>query len=230
VKKQVSLAPVIAVAILVVAAVGYFFLVKPKQDESGRLDEKIAELETQLQVAAAAANQTQAAQEAPVAIKVADLFRLTKAMPDDDDMAGIILELNSVASAAGVEFVSIAPQPAVVRTGYSGLPINLTFEGNFYDLTDFLFRLRNLVSVRDGKLDAKGRLFTLDSLDLHEAPGGFPQVEAALTLSAYLYSTTPAAGVPAAPTSTAPTATTATATNPTTTTPASEEQALGGTP
>jgi hypothetical protein len=77
------------------------------------------------------------------------------------------------------------------------LPIALKFEGNYYDLTDFLFRLRNLVAVRDGRLAARGRLFTLDQLDFHEGPGGFPQIEAALTVAAYVYGAPPA--TPSAP-------------------------------
>lgn len=225
-KRQIPLPVVIAPVLLLIAIVGYFLLVKPKQDESSRLDSEIAELETKLEVAAAARKTSGTGDaDGPVTIKVADLLRLTKAMPDEDDMDGIVLELDLVATAAGVEFISIAPQAPAVRNGYSALPINVTFHGNYYDLTDFLFRLRNLVSVRDGELDAEGRLFTLDSLDLHEGPEKFPQIEAALTLTAYLYSTTPPAGAPAGepPPPTTTTTTTATTTS-------SEGEALGGTP
>lgn len=224
-KRQIPLPLVIAPVLLLVAVVGYFLLVKPKQDESSQLDGEIAQLETQLEVAAAAPG-TGAADDGgdAVTIKVADVLRLTKAMPDEDDMDGILLELSGVATSAGVEFVSIAPQAPAVRTGYSALPINVTFHGNYFDLTDFLFRLRNLVRVRDGKLDADGRLYTLDSLDLHEAESGFPQIEAALTLTAYLYTTTPPAAVGQPPTTT----TTSTTTTATTTTTSGE--ALGGTP
>lgn len=227
-KRQIPLPLVIAPVLLLVAVVGYFLLVKPKQDESSRLDDEIAQLETQLEVAGAAPKPGAAAEgEAPVTIKVADVLRLTKAMPDEDDMDGILLELYGVATSAGVEFVSVAPQAPAVRTGYSALPINVTFHGNYFDLTDFLFRLRNLVSVRDGELDADGRLYTLDSLDLHEAEPGFPQIEAALTLTAYLYSTTPPSP-PGQPPATTTTTSTTTTTATTTTTTSGE--ALGGTP
>ena len=47
--------------------------------------------------------------------------------------------------------------------------------------------MRNLVSVRDGKLAASGRFFTLDTLDMHEAPDKFPQIQAILIVSAYIY-------------------------------------------
>jgi Tfp pilus assembly protein PilO len=209
-QQQIPIAAVIAPALLIVALIGYFLLIKPKQDAAGRLGDEIASLQTQLDVAIAAQRTPQTDESA---IKVADVFRVTKAMPDDDDMPGIILELNSVAAASGIEFVSIAPQAGAVRTGYTALPINLAFEGNFYDLTDFLFRIRNLVTVRDGELDADGRLFTLDTLSLQEGPEGFPEISASLTLTAYYYSTAPPAApvAPLAPGSTDTSATTTTA-------------------
>jgi Tfp pilus assembly protein PilO len=202
VKRQIPAAAVIALALLIVAAIGFFLLVKPKMDESSTLDERIAEFQSKIDVALAAQRAS-----GGEAIKVADLFRVTKAMPDTTDMSSVILELNTVATASGVEFISIAPQASVAREGgFLAVPIKLTFEGSYYDLTDFLFRLRNLVIVRDGQLESSGRLFTLDALDLHEGSLGFPQVQAAITLSAYSYSPAPAAVAPA----TTPPATTTT--------------------
>jgi Tfp pilus assembly protein PilO len=214
VKRDVPITVLIIPVLLVVAAVGYFFLVKPKQDEAGRTSDEIAELETQIAVAQAAAQAPAKGQEET--IRVADVFRVTKAMPDEDDMPGILLELDGVASASGVRFISISPQAPIVQSTYTALPVNLSFEGNYYDLTDFLFRLRNLVSVRDGKLEADGRLYTLDTLSMQEGPNGFPDIAASLTVTAYVYSTTPAAApvAPAAPASTDTTSTTTTPTTP----------------
>jgi Tfp pilus assembly protein PilO len=224
VKKQIPIAIIIIPALLILAAVGYFLLIKPKQSEASKISDEIATLDTQIEVTRAAQRQPEKGD--PSAIKIADLFKVTQAMPDDDDMPGIILELNDVAAASGVEFVAIAPQGGSVRSGYSALPINLTFEGNYFDLTDFLFRLRNLVRVRDGELGADGRLFNLESLAMEEGPGGFPEITAALTVTAYVYSTTPPAAAPTTPptdtTQTGATDTTATTTAPTATTPAPE--------
>jgi Tfp pilus assembly protein PilO len=194
VKRQIPAVAVIAPALLIFAAIAFFLLVKPKMDESSSLDDQIAELEGKVDVALLA-------QRAPGSepIKVADMFRLTKAMPDETDTSGVILELNAVATASGVEFISIAPQAPVAREGFLAVPFKLTFEGSYYDLTDFLFRLRNLVIVRDGELESEGRLFSLDALDLHEGSEGFPQVQAALTVSAYSYASAPPVAVPATP-------------------------------
>jgi type IV pilus assembly protein PilO len=159
-KKQIPLTPVLALALVIVAAVGWFALISPKQARSSELDDEIAELETKL----ALISRPTAPEEPPkVEIDVADLFKLAKAMPDRDDMPGILLELNATALSTGVEFLSIQPGPPASRGDYYALPITLTYAGNYYDLADFLFRLRNLVTVRDGVLDAGGRLYTRSS-------------------------------------------------------------------
>lgn len=228
-KKQVPLTPVIAVAVLIVAVVGFFGVLKPKMAAGSQLDAEIAELETKI---AAASRPKANVDGRKVEIDVADLFLLAKAMPDSDDMPGIILELNTIAGASGIRFVSIQPQAPTVGAGYRTLPITLTFEGNYYDLTDFVYRLRSLVRVDDGELTAKGRLYTLDQIDLHEAEDGFPSIEAVLTVSAYAFGA--GAGAPAAPgtppaaTTTTP-ATTAATTGATTTGPAAGAPPTGAT-
>lgn len=215
-KKQIPLAALLAVVIVIVGAVGYVALIRPKHAQAGKLDQEIQGLESELAIATRPKPTEDAtAEAAPVEkIKVADLVRLAKAMPAEDDMAGVLLELDAVATSAGVQFLSIQPGPASDEgLGYRRLPIQVTFDGNYYDLTEVLYDLRSRVRVRDGRLDADGRLFSLDQLDLHEGAAGFPKVEAVMTLSAYLYGSDPATaslanGVPTVPgTPTTPAAT-----------------------
>lgn len=226
-KKQISLTPILAAALLIVLVVGYLLVIKPQRDSAGKLDEEIAALETTLTAARAADDDDE---EPGLQIDYADLFRLAKAMPDEEDMPGIVLELDAIASSSGVKFIAIQPQTVVSKGFYRALPITLTFDGNYYDLTDFLYRIRNLVTVRNGALDATGRLYTLDSIDMHESQAGFPKVEAALTVSAYVFGSGPgaAAALPGqAPAQPAPATTSPASTTPasTTTTPASTEPA-----
>ena len=72
------------------------------------------------------------------------------------------------------------------NNNFGVVPINITFAGNFYSLTDLLYRLRALVSVRNGELEATGRLFAVDSVAL--APTGVGTgLTAAVTLDTYVY-------------------------------------------
>jgi Tfp pilus assembly protein PilO len=199
-KKQIPIWPVIGLAVVIVAAIAFMVVIRPKRAEAGRLDEQIAEMQMKVSAAQLASRPQQQAS----AIKVADVFEVTKAMPDTDDMPGIILDLNSVAEATGIKFVSIQPSAATPKTGYTAIGITLTFEGNYFDLTDFLFRLRNLVTVRDGRLSSSGRLFTLDTLSMKESETGFPNISANLTVSAYVFGVSDADATAVPPVTTPP--------------------------
>ena len=90
------------------------------------------------------------------------------------------------------------------------LPISVTFQGNFYNLADFLYRLRSLVSVHAGTLDATGRLFSVDTLTFNESTLKFPQIQATLVIDAFVYGSG-VAPVPAPATTTTTTTSTETA-------------------
>ena len=121
-----------------------------------------------------------------VQIKVADLFRPRQGDAGQETWPGSCSSSNAVATSAGVDFVSIQPGRRRPERLLRASRSTLTFDGNYYDLTDFLFRLRNLVTRSGRRARRDGRLYTLDALDLHESPEQkFPQIEAVLTISAY---------------------------------------------
>jgi len=193
-------------AVLVVGLLGWFLLVRP---QGGKLDDLKAQTAEAQQKIDAYNQQVAAARSAPK-IEVADVYRLAKAMPDRTDMPDLVLELSQLARDTGIRFDSITPQPTAVIGSYTVLPISVTFNGNFYNLADFLYRLRSLVSVHGGRLDATGRLFSVDTLTFNESPLRFPQIQAALTIDAFVYGS----GVPSpAPIETTPTTTTSTTTD-----------------
>jgi Tfp pilus assembly protein PilO len=179
---------IVVVSLLVVTAAGYFLVISPKRSKAAQLAAETQSVQTQ--IAALRIANTQVRQTEP--IRVADLFRVSKAMPSTDDMPGVLLELNRIAREAGIKFESITPQEAADAGGYLRRPIDLIFDGNFYELSDFLFRLRSLVRVRSGQLEATGRLFTVNSLTFVEGTESFPEIKATLSVSAYVYGT----GVP----------------------------------
>lgn len=190
---------IVVVALLVVTAAGYFLLISPQRSHSAELAKEAEAVQAEI-LARRVATQ-QATQVEP--IRVADLFRVSKAMPSTDDMPGVLLELNRIARETGIRFESITPQEPADAGGYLRRPIDLIFDGNFYELSDFLFRLRSLVRVRGGELEATGRLFTVNTLNFVESERAFPQIKATLNVSAFTYGTgeptTPAPQPPAAP-------------------------------
>ena len=174
---------IVGAVLLLAAVVGYFVVVSPQHKKASDIAKQIDQIDQQIADARALLARAKNAQK----VRYADLFRLTKAMPDEPDEAGILLELSNVAHESGISFQSIRPEPAVSLSGYQVVPIKLIFDGNFYRLSDFLFRVRNLVDVRRGALDAEGRLFTVDQVAFDQAPTGFPDVRVQLSIAAFIY-------------------------------------------
>jgi hypothetical protein len=202
----------VGLLVLILGVAGYLLVVSPEGAQVTKLQSQIDETNSQIAV-----RRVQLRSSAhPPTIEVADLFRLARAMPDHEDMPGIILTLSDVAQAAGIRFnliepvLGAAPLPA---NGYATERIHLVFDGDFYGLSDFLYRLRSLVAVRDGTLVADGRLFNVVAVKFTVGQNEFPRIAADLTVDAYIYSTAPAGGVPTAPTTTAPTTTDSTSTD-----------------
>jgi hypothetical protein len=185
--------------VLVYALVFWFVMVSPKRAEASALKAEVAALEITVTEARIAATPRSNEDTKPIA--VADIFRLAKAMPSVPDMPGILLELDRIAEETGVEFQSVTPLASAVVGDYQTVPITLAFDGNFYELSDFLFRLRTLVGVRGGELRASGRLFSVETISFAESTKGFPELGAVLSVIAYVYgSDVPAsAGAPAEP-------------------------------
>lgn len=193
-----ALGAVVGVLVVLYAAAGYFLLVAPKKGEASRLGDEIAATQVELATARAAV----AMQDDTQPIAVADVFRLGTAMPSTPDMSGIVIELERIAEETGIRFKSITPQQAAPAGAYSYVPIDVAFDGTFYALSDFLFRLRTLVTVRRGELHATGRLFSVDTVDFSESDKGFPVLAATLKLNAYVYGAgaPPVTGAPPAET------------------------------
>jgi hypothetical protein len=206
----VAASAVVGFVVLLVLALGMYLVVLPQKNTAASLAKDIAATETQIVQARALAEQKPAQP-----IRVADMFKLVKAMPDDVDMTGIILQLNQTANDAGIEFDTIAPSASEVTGAFQTVPISLTFNGNYYALTDFLFRLRSLVTVRGGALGSTGRLFTVKNISFGAGVGGFPNIAASLSVIAYVYGT----GAPPVVAAPAPSSATTTGTTDTTTTP-----------
>lgn len=199
---QNALIGVIVGGVLFFGLAAWFLVVHPQSGKVASLKKQSADVQEKID----AYHQQVAAARSRPKIEVADVYRLAKAMPTTTDMPDVVLELSQLARDTGISFDSISPQPVAAVGSYSALPISVTFNGNFYNLADFLYRLRSLVTVHAGRLDATGRLFSVDTLAFSEAQAKFPQIQATLVIDAFVYAAAPSS-VPAA---TPPPATTTT--------------------
>jgi Tfp pilus assembly protein PilO len=170
------------IAVLVIAG-GWFLLVSPQRDKSTELEGRIASVEKQV----AARKAELANPKRQVRIRQSDVYRLRRAMPDAADLPGVMLELDRLASKTKVSFESISPESELQLNGFRVRPVQVILAGRFANVSRFLRELRSLVTVKKGKLDARGRVYSVDSVQMTESKDGFPAVEATLKVNAYVH-------------------------------------------
>ena len=175
-----------AVAALAAVAAFWFMVISPKREEIAKLDRDIA-AETS---AAAQAEQQAASYEKAKANyrqNYAMIARLGKAVPADDDVRSLLIQLDAAAKRSKVAFRSIsvaasggaeapatgkseaglAPPPGTVpvgTAGFSAMPFTFAFSGSFFRLSDFFRRLDDFVTVQNDNIDVTGRLLLLGSI------------------------------------------------------------------
>jgi Tfp pilus assembly protein PilO len=204
--KAAVIGGIVAAGVLVLL-VGYLVLVAPQKKKAASLDKQTTAVRQQIaqQLAEIAASKNTVA--APK-IHVADVYKLAKAMPSDADMPDILIQLDQVAKDAGVDLKNISPsQPTLDPvTGQQSIQVSLNVDGDFFTITDLVYRLRNFVYVRHGALEASGRLFTIDNINF--APSGGKNLGANITVRTYVYGAAAAAPVAPVPAGTDTTSTT----------------------
>lgn len=105
---------------------------------------------------------------------------------------------------------------AIGEAGLAVMPYNLSFQGEFFEIADFIKGLDDLVKTTNGQLAADGRLITVDAFGLEvDDKAGFPVLQANFSVKTYLTPagqgvTAGATPVAPAPVSTTPPATTTT--------------------
>jgi Tfp pilus assembly protein PilO len=213
--RKAAIVAIVAGDVLLLAT-GWFLLISPQRSTAASIVRATQATAAQLIEAKRPIRQVQPAAVQQPEIRTADVYSLAKAMPSTLDMPTLLLELDQIARSAGVTLSTIAPGQPALATTFSTVPISLTVSGNFYSLTDLLYRLRTLVSVHNGQLQTSGRLLSIDSVTLAPTAVG-SGLTSTVTLTAYIYGTS-LPGAVAAPVAAALPATTGTDTTSTTTT------------
>jgi Tfp pilus assembly protein PilO len=110
--------------------------------------------------------------------------------------------------------------PSTGAAGLESIPLDFTFHGKYFELADFLHRMKRFVRIANNNVVVRGRLITIDSLQWKAEAATFPFLTAEIHATVYL--APKAQGVSAGATPQGPGATTAPAapaTTPATATP-----------
>lgn len=198
-----------AVSLVALLAAFWFSGVNPQRSKAAELTDTAAAKQGELAERRAALAKPSAA----VKIRASDLFRLSKALPDASNGASVLLDIDRLAANNKLTFLSIAPGAPVARPAVLQQPYGLVLEGRFASVSRFLSQLRSLVTVRDTHLDVRGRLYSIDQVELGEPDSDtlkFPNVKASVTVNAFSFSAPPPAAADAASDTTVSTSSTGT--------------------
>jgi hypothetical protein len=239
---------VVGVVIAIVAA--WLIAIQPKRSEASKLGSQVSAAQSQVNSARATVTQDEAAR-ATFARSYAEIARLGEAVPADDDVASMLVQLQNAASEARVDFRALTLQPesgsstpapappssssssssspstssssssnsnsssssttpastspasaaaasatsagsslppgaAVGPAGFPTENFTLTFQGNFFHLSDFFKRLEAFVRLTNRRVFVAGRLMTLNAITLGPGAGGFPEMDASISATTYL--------------------------------------------
>jgi hypothetical protein len=248
----------VAVAFIAAAGLYWMFILSPKREEAAALSTKITAKQTTLGQAQAELAGYEKARGSYRA-NYTRVARLGKAVPADDDVRSLMVQLSSAAERTKVDFRMInvdgsegappagsggtaapaagalMPPPgssSVGTAGFSTMPFSFEFQGSFSGLGAFFERLDRFVEVKNQGLNVTGRLLLLNSITLHpDTVKGFPLITAEVKANSYLLP--PAQGLLAGASADGPTAATASgapAPAGSTTSPVTTTAAISGAP
>ncbi len=203
-----------ALGVVIAGFVFFHFALQPKQKQAAKLKTQVTESQAKLD---AAKTLLASNLQARVGFRTAysTVVRLGKAVPGDDDVRSLVVQLDHAAKKTSVDFQSIdvggasgaaAPTPAaapgapaaaavqlppgatVGPAGFPVMPFSFGFRGQFFRLGKFFERLDAFVKATNKRTSVTGRLLTIDALKLEPDTTGFPNIKATVTATSYLVS------------------------------------------
>lgn len=173
------------VALVAIVVAYWFLLFSPLQDRISQHDQQIEDERQKLAVL-----QTKLTQFATLRDEAAHnqgrLLELAKLVPESEELPSLLLQIQELATEAGISFLTLTPGSASIAAGFQVIPLELQFVGSFFDVNDFIYRAEQLAS-------GPGRLLSVEALTLSLASnaagqptaGLSPKLTVAMTLNAY---------------------------------------------
>ena len=205
------------VALIVGVGAFYQFVLSPKRAELAKLDAGITEQEQardQANLQAAGYEKAKASYQA----NYAKVVEVGKAVPPDDDVRSLLVQLEGAARedkvdfrlmnvgggaaatpAAGTEAPTTPGTQLVPGSDIAMLPFSFAFTGDYFKLSGFLGEVERFVRVRNDELESNGRLMLVTSFSMKtDNLLGYPKLRAEVGGTSYV--TPPATEIPAAET------------------------------
>ncbi len=178
-----------------VFALYWLLLLNPALDRREGLQKPLQEAQVERDTAVATADEMLEAKQ-NYKRDYAELVRLSKAIPQSVAVSDLMRELNRAAGGMGIQFSNItmaAAEPSDATTDTAAvsadaavldeIPVELTFDGRFFALSDLFRSIQEFVQVADDRLEVHGRLIRIDEFSFDSA--SFPNITAEISATIY---------------------------------------------
>ena len=170
-----------AAGLMLVLLVGWFGVVSPQRSKAAELSAKTDAAETRLQIAQDLVRGPALQQSK------AELATLRTAIPDEVRMSGILRQLSRASAKSRVRITGITPQAPVAAGAADVVLLNVTVEGRYFGIREFLRLLRAGADVKGDEVKASGRLFGVDSIQFAKGGTESSAVNATLAVTAFAF-------------------------------------------
>lgn len=147
-----------AVALVAIIAMAWMFLISPLRTDIAATSSSIAEETTSLKAEQAKLAQAETTR-AEGQKNEARLLELAKMVPQASQVPSLLVQIQDLADQSGIDFLSMSPGDATDAAGFQIIPLQLEFTGSYFNLSDFAYRVEQLVA-------GPGRLLTVKSIQL----------------------------------------------------------------
>lgn len=179
VKQQI----IIAVVLAIILTAGFLFLLElPKIRQLSELETKRSQKEQEIKTTQAELDRLEAQLKELPKMKE-EVETLKQKMPAEANLPTIIRDIQTMSDQAGVDFLSIKPSAPTQQSGYGEVPLEVTINGVFFDLVDFLYRVQTL-----------SREVKVTSVSVEAGEAGLPNIKVTIKLSTFVYGTVPQVG------------------------------------
>lgn len=171
-KQQMMVIAVVAILILII----FTILLKPKISQLSEISAIQQQEEQKFDTLNATIIRLKSVKQRTQEIE-ARLAEIGKAIPETAEVPSLLVDLQDIANEADIDFLSIRPSSLTEQDGYAISPFEITINGYFYDLVDFLYRLEKLP-----------RLLKVTKITISEGEAGLPNISVSITANAFVLS------------------------------------------
>ncbi|MDO8886432.1 type 4a pilus biogenesis protein PilO [Candidatus Oleimmundimicrobium sp.] len=162
--------------VLILMLLFAFFVVMPKINQIKDLRTQQELENNELESAKATLSRLKSLKKDSAKIE-AEIAKLKAKMPENPELPSLILQINKIASDAGIDFITISPGelPEMGDSEYISVPLSITTTGRFFNLIDFLYRVRN-----------NEREIKITSVSIGAGPDGLPHLTVSIKADAFV--------------------------------------------